>query len=377
MKKRILHVNIDNNGGNGAFALVMYLYSNLKSDYIFDFYTMGKFIESKELENIEKLGGKVYSADLRKNKFLGHLKLPFKFKNCIKRNNYDTVHIHSEVAYKVFLYVLGARLAGVKRIIIHAHSSKIDGNYVLIKKIAHNLTKKAICKQGTDFLAISEDAANWLFTKDVINDKQHFNYLTNGISPQNYCFNEETRRRMRQQFNIADDVILIGHVGALKKVKNQPFLIEIMYNLKNSDVNTKLMLVGEGEDRKKLEQKIEQLGLLNDVLLLGTRSDVSDLMQAFDILVFPSFFEGVPMTLIEAQCIGMPIIASDTIQNTIKVNNNVKFESLNKGIEYWCQIIKDNIDSHIYTKGFENVYDSKYNIKSSAKKLASIYSGKK
>ena len=155
MKKRILHVNIDNNGGNGAFALVMYLYSNLKSDYIFDFYTMGKFIESKELENIEKLGGKVYSADLRKNKFLGHLKLPFKFKNCIKRNNYDTVHIHSEVAYKVFLYVLGARLAGVKRIIIHAHSSKIDGNYVLIKKIAHNLTKKAICKQGTDFLAIS------------------------------------------------------------------------------------------------------------------------------------------------------------------------------------------------------------------------------
>lgn len=377
MKKRILHVNIDNNGGNGAFALVMYLYSNLKSDYIFDFYTMGKFIESKELENIEKLGGKVYSADLRKNKFLGHLKLPFKFKNCIKRNNYDTVHIHSEVAYKVFLYVLGARLAGVKRIIIHAHSSKIDGNYVLIKKIAHNLTKKAICKQGTDFLAISEDAANWLFTKDVINDKQHFNYLTNGISPQNYCFNEETRRRMRQQFNIADDVILIGHVGALKKVKNQSFLIEIMYNLKNSDVNTKLMLVGEGEDRKKLEQKIEQLGLLNDVLLLGTRSDVSDLMQAFDILVFPSFFEGVPMTLIEAQCIGMPIIASDTIQNTIKVNNNVKFESLNKGIEYWCQIIKDNIDSHIYTKGFENVYDSKYNIKSSAKKLASIYSGKK
>lgn len=117
--------------------------------------------------------------------------------------------------------------------------------------------------------------------------------------------------------------------------------------------------------------------MLNDVLLLGTRSDVSDLMQAFDILVFPSFFEGVPMTLIEAQCIGMPIIASDTIQNTIKVNNNVKFESLNKGIEYWCQIIKDNIDSHIYTKGFENVYDSKYNIKSSAKKLASIYSGKK
>lgn len=377
MRKRILHVNIDNNGGNGAFALVMYLYSNLKSDYIFDFYTMGKFIESKELENIEKLGGKVYSADLRKNKFLGHLKLPFKFKNCIKKNNYDTVHIHSEVAYKVFLYVLGARLAGVKRIIIHAHSSKIDGNYVLIKKIAHNLTKKAICKQGTDFLAISEDAANWLFTKDVINDKQHFNYLTNGICPQNYCFNEETRRRMRQQFNIADDVILIGHVGALKKVKNQSFLIEIMYNLKNSDVNTKLMLVGEGEDRKKLEQKIEQLGLLNDALLLGTRSDVSDLMQAFDILVFPSFFEGVPMTLIEAQCIGMPIIASDTIQNTIKVNNNVKFESLNRGIEYWCQIIKDNIDSHIYTKGFENVYDSKYNIKSSAKKLASIYSGKK
>ena len=375
-KKRLLHVNIDNNGGNGAFALMCYLYSVLNERYIFDFFTMDHFVDSPETELICENGGQLYSANLRNNKFWGHVKLPFIFYNYLKNNDYKVIHIHSEVAYKHFLYVWAARRAGIKHIIIHAHSSSIDGNYVKLKKVFHDFCKNYVCHASSEFISISMSAANWLFTQNVLNDKNRLHYLTNGITPKKYCYCSKKRKQIRNELRIDDDIILIGHVGALKKVKNQRFLIEIFRKLVKVKHNYELVLVGEGEERKYLEQQIKEYKLGGKVRLMGARSDVKDLMQAFDVLVFPSFFEGVPMTLLEAQCCGMPIVASDRITRDIKINENIEFVSLESGVDEWVDAIERNQKNHIYEKGFINVQKSKYNIENSAITLSEIYSKK-
>lgn len=368
-RKRILQVNIENTGGNGAFALVRYLYSFLKDKFIFDYFTMGKFEDDDVYKSIIADGGKCYSADLRRNKLIGHIKLPFVFYRYLNNNYYDIVHIHSEVAYKHFLYAIAAKLAGVKKVIIHSHSSNIDGDNKGFKFFCHIILRSFVNKLGDDFLACSEPTAEWMFTKKTLNGG-HFKLLHNGIVPNAYKFSEEKRTVKRMELGISDKVV-IGHVGALKKVKNQIRLIEILKNI--NDARYVLLLIGDGEDKEKLVLKAKELGVENQVMFLGSRSDVADLLQSIDVFVFPSFFEGIPMALIEAEAVGLPIVASDTINQDIKINDNICFVSLDESNDKWIQKIQVAKKLHIKENGFLNIKNSAFNIEGSAYALSSLY----
>ena len=368
-RKRILQVNIENTGGNGAFALVRYLYSFLKDKFIFDYFTMGKFEDDDVYKSIIADGGKCYSADLRRNKLIGHIKLPFVFYRYLNNNYYDIVHIHSEVAYKHFLYAIAAKLAGVKKVIIHSHSSNIDGDNKGFKVFCHIILRSFVNKLGDFFLACSEPTAEWMFTKKTLNGG-HFKLLHNGIVPNAYKFSEEKRTVKRMELGISDKVV-IGHVGALKKVKNQIRLIEILKNI--NDARYVLLLIGDGEDKEKLVLKAKELGVENQVMFLGSRSDVADLLQSIDVFVFPSFFEGIPMALIEAEAVGLPIVASDTINQDIKINDNICFVSLDESNDKWIQKIQVAKKLHIKENGFLNIKNSAFNIEGSAYALSSLY----
>lgn len=368
-RKRILQVNIDNDGGNGAFTLVRYIYTYLKKDYVFDYFTMGKFIEDAVFNDIVQDGGKCFSADLRDNKLIGHLKLPFVFYRVLTENHYDVVHIHSEVAYKHFLYAIAAKYAGVKKIIIHSHSSDIDGSNKGLKFLLHKVLRAKVNKYGDYFLACSEPAAKWMFNSKTLQSSK-YSILHNGVDPSKYCYSETVRNYVRNSFNISDKIVL-GHVGALKMVKNQGRLLEILATL-NSDKYV-LMLIGDGEDRNLLEEKAKKLNIECRVLVLGSRTDVSELLQAIDVFVFPSFFEGIPMALIEAQAIGIPIIASDRINKDVKINDNMIFISLDASDTRWIQEINRIKDKHLKQEGADRVRNSEYNIEKSAKVLGLIY----
>lgn len=372
-RKRILQVNIDNNGGNGAFALVRYIYPFLRDEFIFDYYTMGNFTNDIVYRDIINEGGRCVSANLRKNKLIGHIELPFKFFIFLKKEKYEIVHIHSEVAYKQFLYAIAAKCAGINRIVIHSHSSDIDGESKLVKLIGHKVFRNAVNRLGTDFFACSIPAGEWMFTNRILNSKK-FRILQNGINPYNYEYSRDIRKKTREKLGI-DDRIVIGHVGALKKVKNQDRLLEIMNEI--DDDRFILLLIGDGEDREKIKNKIENLKLNDKVKLLGNRTNIPELLQAMDIFVFPSLFEGIPMALIEAQAIGLPIIASDTINKDIRINDNVAFLSLSEKNSTWCSYIKEYINKHIYKMGFLNIQKSKYNIENSAHELRNVYSNVK
>lgn len=368
-KKRVLHVNIDNDGGNGAFALVRYLYAFLKEDFVFDYFTMGEFVDDLVYREIINNGGKCYSAKLRKNKLLGHIKLPFVFYKYLKNNSYEIVHIHSEVAYKHFLYSIAAKFAKVKKIVIHSHSSDIDGDNKGIKYFCHLVLRYSVNIIGTDFLACSLPAAEWMFTKKTMNGEK-FNILHNGINPKIYMYSDEIREKIRKKFNVQDK-ILLGHVGALKKVKNQERLLDIINEI--HDKRYALMLIGDGEDSEKLVHKVNKLGISEQVLFLGNRTDVSNLLQALDVFVFPSYFEGIPIALIEAQAVGVPIIASDSINSDVKINDNVRFLSLEDTNSIWISSINEYRTKHIKEDGFRNIELSSYNIKKSANLLKAVY----
>lgn len=368
-RERVLQVNIENTGGNGAFSLVQYLYKYLNEEFIFDYFSMSDFTQDKVYDEIITKGGKCYSASLRKNKLLGHIRLPFVFYKYLKQNNYSIIHIHSEVAYKHFLYGVAARCAGIKKIIIHSHSSSIDGDKKGFKYFCHSILRLWVNKLGTDFLACSEPAAKWMFTKKTL-EGDHFRLLHNGIAPKEYVFSKKRRDEKRKELRISSKVVL-GHVGALKKVKNQERLLEIVKVI--NDEKFVLLLIGDGEDKNKLLDKVRTLGIEKQVLFLGSRTDVSDLLQAIDVLVFPSFFEGIPMALIEAQAAGIPIVASDTINRDIKINKNVSFVSLKANNVDWIRKINEALNQHIKEEGNSNVLLSDYNIENSANELRKVY----
>lgn len=368
-RKKILQVNIDNTGGNGAFSLIMYLYGYLKKDFIFDYFTMGRFTKNSVYSEIVDAGGKCFSANLRKNKLIGHIKLPFVFFNYLKQNHYEIVHIHSEVAYKHFLYAVAARFAGVKKIIIHSHSCNIDGNNKGIKYICHIVLRSIVNKLGTDYLACSEPAATWMFKKQILNSDR-FRYLHNGIAPKAYKFSAQKRSEKRKELGVSSNIVL-GHVGALKKVKNQERLLDIVKSINNSQY--KLLLIGDGKDRSKLENKAKLLGIEEQIIFLGNRTDVADVLQAIDVFVFPSIFEGIPMALIEVQATGVPIVASDSINKAIKINNNIRFVSLEKNNLFWIKAIIEAQNNNLGVIGYKNVSLSKYNIENSAKELSLLY----
>lgn len=369
-RKRVLQVNIDNNGGNGAFSLIRYLYSYLSETYVFDYYTMGNFLKDAVYDSIVKDGGVCYSANLRKNKLLGHIVLPFNFYSFLKSRNYEIVHIHSEVAYKQFLYVIAAHCAGVDKIIVHSHSSDIDGEHKKLKLVLHKFFRRCVNMMGTDFLACSMPAAEWMFDASIIASNR-FHLVDNGIVAEKYRFDAPKRAFMRNKLDV-DDFIVLGHVGALKKVKNQMFLVELMSKL---DVNKyKLILVGDGEDRNKIEEAARRAGCSESIVMLGSRNDVDNVMQAFDVVVFPSIFEGVPMALIEAQAMGIPVLASNQINPLVKVNPNFRFIPIGSGnIEVWKKEIENIAGNHIEEQGYYSIAQSKFNIKKSADCLRNVY----
>jgi glycosyltransferase involved in cell wall biosynthesis len=368
-KIRVLQVNIENEGGNGAFSLVRYLYYFLKEDFIFDFFTMSKFMDDAVYRDIVNDGGKCFSANLRSNKLLGHIKLPFVFYKYLKKNKYKIVHIHSEVAYKHFLYAIAARCAKVDKIIIHSHSSNIDGNNKGVKLVCHKILKSWVNRLGTYFLACSIPAAEWMFD-DKVRSSNRFKLLHNGIDPRKYKFSEEKRIVARNKLGV-ENKIVIGHVGALKWVKNQQYLLEILSNI--HDETFVLILIGDGEDKEKLVKDSIRLGVEKQVLFLGSRTDVAELLHAIDVFVFPSFFEGIPMAMIEAQTVGIPIVASDVINRDIMVNENISFISINDDSSVWIREIQKIKSMHLKEKGYASIYNSKYNIKNSAKILRAVY----
>lgn len=355
---RVLHIVTTMNRG-GLETMLMNYYRHIDRKKVqFDF-LVHREEESDYEKEIILLGGKVFrlsklnpfSIHYRNelyNFFHGHLE-------------YQIVHVHqdclSSIALKeAFRCKIPIRIA-------HSHNARQDLN---LKYIIKYYFMKHIPKYATHLFACGKDAGDWMFCgKDYM-------ILNNAINATKFSYNIEKRREIRNSLNLVDETV-IGHIGRFDKQKNHDFLIEVFNQVNRLDRNTRLCLVGQGKLEKEIKEKVKKLGLYDKVLFLGKRDDINELLQAMDVFVFPSLFEGLPVTVIEAQASGLPIIKSENVSKQCVITPNVFTLSLNDSPLKWAQkileinkvfnrkdtaqyIINNHYDINENAKWFENFY---------------------
>ena len=354
------------NGGTESLWINYYQHINREAIQ-FDFLVES---ESKLIsrEYIEKKGGKVVIIPSYKN--------PFKYMSSLKKifkdNKYDIVHSNMN-SLSVFT-LMAAKKAGIKIRIAHSHSSSNKKEF--LKNIIKNILKPFSKKYATHFFACSKDAAIWLFGKKAY-ETNKITIINNALDLNRFYFDIAKRKEFRKKYNI-DDKFVVGNIGRLMPQKNQSFLIDI-YNsfLKNCE-DSMLLLVGDGPLKENILKKINSYGIGGKVLLLSAIKNIEDLYQAMDCFVFPSIYEGLGMTLVEAQVSGLEYIASDKIPNEAFITNNGIKLPLDKK-EMWINEL-----NNVYMKWKSNTIDPRnemkelfadscYDINNETIKLENIY----
>jgi len=349
-----------NRGGQETF--VMNVYRNIDREKIqFDFLVGDNCNQNYDFEDeIIKLGGKIYRIPLKSK---NPIKSFFSTIKVIKRGNYQIVHRHSNTSL-MSIDLVAAKLGGAKIRIAHSHSSYLEGRF---KMLMHKLFIPIVNAISTNNLACSEDAGKWLF------GEQRFEVVKNAIDISKFSYNEMTRNVTRKTLSI-DDKFVVGHVGRFTYAKNHDFLIDIVKEIKKMDSSIILILVGDGSLRKKIELKIKEFGLQDNVKLLGVQNDIASLLQSFDIFLFPSHYEGLPVTLIEAQAAGLPCLISDAITSEVCLTRLVHKISLNKSPKEWVKEIMKYKDISNRESKYDELLNSGYDIKHTSKFLEDIYS---
>ena len=329
--KRILVFGITDNPG-GIESVIMNYYRAIDRTKIqFDFLCNTEKVAYEE--EIKKLGGQIFKIPSRSKNVIMYYK---KINNFFKENayKYDTIWVNICSLANID-YLKYAKKFKIKYRIIHCHNSQnMDSN---LRKVLHIINRKKLKLYATDFWTCSNDANKWFFDKEIMK-KNSIVHVNNAIDFNKYRYNEEIRKKYRERLNLRDSLVF-GHIGRFHFQKNQIFLLEVFNEIHKIKPHSKLILIGDGEDKEKILNKINQLKLENSVKLLGIRDDVEKIIQVMDAIIFPSLFEGLSLVLVEAQANGLTIFASDTISKETKIGDNIKFISLDVTAKEWAEII--------------------------------------
>lgn len=270
---------------------------------------------------------------------------------------YDVVHIHSGSISALAYYARVASKNGVKKVIVHSHSSGVKENFkhIMIKAYAAGMFKK----YSSDFCACSIEAAKWKFPKSVL---KNVKILKNGVDLNAFRFNPDIRDVMRSAYGIKNEIVL-GHVGRFTYEKNQTFLIDVFKVFIERFANAKMILVGDGIELENVKAKVKMLNLEQNVIFTGSKSNVYEYMNMFDVFLLPSLYEGLGIVGIEAQASGLPVIASTGVPTEMKVSSNVVFLDLTS-VSSWVDAIsayknegRTNNINVIKAKGYD-IHDS-------------------
>ena len=366
-EKRLLCI-IGNMNAGGAETFLMKIYRSLdRSKYQMDF-CINEQNECFYENEIKELGGKIYRIPAKSQS----IKL---FKNglsdCVKSGNYKYV-LRITSSAMGFMDLKIAKKSGVR--ICSARSSNSNDGKSIKAKAAHVLGKLLYSKYVDVKIAPSDLAAKYTFGKKAYRCGD-IHILHNALDLNVYQFDEQARNNIRKEFSISDNVRIIGHVGRFMLQKNHTFLLDVFNEIHKQNHETVLMLVGKGELEDKIKEKIKALNLDDSVIFTGVRSDVSALLSAMDVFVFPSFYEGMPNTVIEAQATGLPCLIADTITKEADVTGLVRYMPL-KAPKDWAETALNMIsDTRMQTK--EIMIQKGYDIESVSKEFVRLVFGEK
>lgn len=345
-------------GGAETFLMKIYRCLN-KKEYQMDF-CVSKKKEGVYDNEIISLGGKIYHITPK-------TKNPFKNFNAIKRivekNNYKVVFRISQHSLSA-LELFAAKLGGAKKLIYRSSNSNSGGGKLNL--LAHYIFRPVANRISNVKIAPSKEAAIFMFGKRYVKLNRVL-ILNNGLDYNMFKFNEEFRKSIRKELNIKPATTVIGHVGRFNFQKNHKFLIDIFEKYQKINNDSVLLLVGIGELENEIKKYVNIKNITSKVIFLGLRKDTYKIYSALDYFIFPSLFEGMPNTVIEAQANGLPCIISDTISKDVKILNSLRFISLDKSPDFWA----NNIEKTCREKNVKNIIEKDYDIKKITEKFIS------
>lgn len=360
--KKVLIIGTTNIYG-GVGHIMFELCNNMNREKVsFDFLYYQDATD-KEKEMIHALGGEFYKVPRYSKEPITFCKAIKKF---YKEHHYDVVHIHASSAM-LMMYAFPVWKDKKMHIVYQSHVDKIDGkgNQILHKFFQKYVNRYAECK-----IAVSGIAAEFMYGQDEVKTTV---LLKNGIEARKFMFDENVRRRKRQDLDITSKYV-IGHIGRFSKQKNHSFLIDVFSAVYEKNKDAMLLMIGNGEDEVKIREKVKDLKLDKNVIFYGTSDNVTELLCVMDCFVFPSLWEGLGIVAIEAQANGLPVIASDRVPPEANITDLFCYKNLNASTEEWVECILQFVGRENDRKLYYNmISDNGYDIEDVVKKLEKIY----
>ena len=363
---RVLHV-VGSMDRGGAETLIMNLYRKMDREKIqFDFAVHSPKAGDYD-DEIKGLGGKIYA--MPRYNGVNHFSYRKAWERFFQSHpEYSIIHGHIRSTAAIYLRI--ARKYGFITI-AHSHNTASRGS--LLAKFVKMLLQYPIRNTADYLFACSGIAGRWLFGKKACQSRRFF-ILNNAIDSSKFVFSEETRRRKREELGVGQQFV-VGHVGNFDRQKNHAFLLDIFSRVCQIDNACTLLLAGSGNNalQHDMEEKVRRMGLEGNVRFLGKRTDIHELLNAFDIFLLPSHHEGLPLVTIEAQSNGLICLLSDAISKEAAITQNVEFISLNKTAEFWASRILSYRNNYERTDMQAAVRDAGYDINSIAQWLTEFY----
>lgn len=338
--RRILHY-VGKMDIGGMEAIIMSLYRSVDhTKWQFDFAVHSEEEGFYEKE-IKKLGGRIYRFPQMRNNPLAYKKAWKHFWK-MHKSEYYAFQMHTNSLANCIALKLAYK-SGIEKVIVHAHSAYANkGRLQLLGDCLHKFNRLKLDKYSNTLIACSPEAAQWVFGKRRIENKK-VHILKNGVDFKKYRYSDKSRNKVRKALNISNKLVFI-QVGNLLFVKNHLYTLKIIKELSN--YNPILLVVGEGVEKDNLINEVNNLGIQKNVIFLGLRNDVNELLSASDYYLMPSLYEGMPLSAIEAQVSGIRCFLSDSITKEVRVSNNIEFISL-EDFQEWINQIKFHIEDKI------------------------------
>lgn len=363
---RVLHV-LGGTGLGGAESRIMDLYRQMNKDEIqFDFLVHRKCASESQFydEEIKKMGGHIYV--LPKFKVYNY----FTYRKAVKvffaeHHEFGVVQGHMTSTASIYLPI--AKRAGIPITVAHSRNAGVEKG---LKGIATKFLRKNLYRRTDHCFACSVLAGEDVFGKEWVK-KGNVKIIHNAIDAGKFTYDLEKRTAMRQKLQIEDKLVL-GHVGRFNTQKNHPYLIDVFAEICKKREDAVLILLGDGPDKEKMEQKCEELGIRDKVLFEGNQKHPEEYYQAFDFFLLPSFYEGLPGVLVEAQAAGLRCFASDTITTEAKATELVTYLSIEKPAERWAEAILSQTD-YERKDVYQEMVASGFDVKTQAEGYKNFY----
>ncbi len=349
--------------GGGVAKLLYDYYSNMdKTKVQFDFLIYNYYDEGIYEKPLEDLGCKIHKISAFKKDKKAYMR---EMEKIVKDGNYDVIHSHMG-SRGLFLMRFGKKYK-VKKRIVHSHIAfePISKSKAIVNKMLSIVAKH----YATDLFACGKDAGIYMWGKNA-----KVKIMTNAINTEAFKFSPEIRDEKRKELGVEDKFVL-GIVGRLSEQKNFPYLFKVYKKVLEKRDDTVLLIAGRGLEDEKYKQMTVEMGISENVKFLGIRSDVPKLLNAFDMFILPSLYEGLPVVLIESQANGLLELVSDRVTDEMNVSDLINFLPINQeGADKWADFIANATFNTDKREQYSDIVRKNgYDINTQSKKMQEYY----